>query len=312
MILSVLLLAVIPIGSEGAKPEGSISFDTTEQTANVGPGEDGIVNFTGTVEVDAIGPGQNIQYVVVTLEAACTWPSTVSPATIYFTAEETGNPKPFNVSTKVPNFTPATNSSQIVVTGSVRTMPGTPVSYKMSPATGIITIAPYAILTLSCEEPTKNVEQGRQTNYSLRVKNDGNDKGIITPEFQDIDDFHAYGLGFTFSERSMFVYHSSEEMLNISLYVSDSTRVNTYNFNVLVELNISGEIDTEEYRFFVDVTVRGDDGDGENVVNGGGNYNEGADETEDEGGLMPGFDLSLLVLAVLIVVTLLRNRVKRT
>lgn len=256
MILSTTLVIIIPIGSKGAQPVGSICLDTTEETAHVGPGEDGIVTFTGTVEVDLTGPGKNFQTVIATLEVGSTWPASITPTTMHFTAQETGMVKPFEVTIKVPNFTSTSMNEQFVVSGSVRASPGPPVSYRMSPATGLITIAPYAILSLSCEDPYKNIGQGNMASYLLRVRNNGNGVGKITAELNDIDEMINDGWAIYDTKYDLYVDVHKEDILNITLSVPASARVAAYKFDISVLLDVGGEIDSQEYRFFVNVTVK--------------------------------------------------------
>jgi len=284
------IMAEMPEEAEAAQPVASIILDTTEETAHVGPGETGIVTFTGTVDVDMIGPGQSVQLIVVTLEAEAGWPATVSPATLYFTAQQTGQAKPFSVAVKVPNFTSFTMSGQVVISGSVRTMPGTPVSYKASPATGIITIKPYFMLTVSCEKPYIEINPGDPLNFKLRIKNDGNTKDRVRMEIKNMDELADNEWVVTLGTRSMFLEENKEDVVNIAVtspqdWTLYRNRVSKVDITVKSETSLEHGTtpETQEYTFFI----------------------------RDKGLYIPGFEPMFAIMALVIVAIAMKKTVAK-
>lgn len=250
------IMAKMPEEAEAAQPVASITLDTTEEIARVGPGETGIVTFTGLVDVNMIGPGQSVQLIVVNLEAQAGWPATVSPATLYFTASQTGQSKAFSVTVKVPNFTSFTMSGVVTISGSVRTMPGTPVSYKASPAAGIITIKPYFMLTVSCEKPYIEVNPADALNFKLRIKNDGNTKDRVRMDITNMDELKGWVV--TLGTRSLFLEEMKEDVINIAItspqdWTLYRNRVTKVDITVKSETSLehSTNPETQEYTFFI-------------------------------------------------------------
>jgi len=253
-------LIVIMIGlsdeAEAAQPVATITLDTGEQTAKVGPGETGIVRFTGQVEVQMIGPGSNVQLIVVTLTADAGWPTSISPTTISFNAQAL-TPKNFEVIVKVPNFTSFQSSGNVIISGTVGAKPGA-LTYKIPETKGIITINPYFMVTVSCEEPYIEISPGDPLLFSMKIKNDGNTKDRIKIDVSNIDDLAKEEWVVTLGTRSVFIDESKEDIVKIAvtspqdwtLYRNRVTKV-----DVIVKSETStttgAQPEVQNYEFFV-------------------------------------------------------------
>ncbi len=201
--------------AEAAQPVATIKLDTGEQTADVGPGETGIVRFTGQVEVEMIGPGANVQLIVVSLTADAGWPTSISPTTMSFPAQGS-TPKNFEVVVRVPNFTSFQSSGNVMISGTVRTLPGA-LNFKIPETKGIITINPYFLLTVSCEEPYVEISPGDPLLFSMKIKNDGNTKDRIKIDVSNVDDLAKDEWVVTLGTRSVMIDENKEDVVKIAV-----------------------------------------------------------------------------------------------
>jgi len=247
---------LISIGTEdasAAQVTGTIALDQDVVTAHVGPGEDGIVEFTGTVTVDSIGPGENVQTIEVSLTASSDWPATITPSSMMCSASQVGTPMPFEVTVRVPNFADATTVGEVVVNGRIRTVPGA-LYHNLAPATGVIEIAPYAILYVRCDEPVREARSGDTAAFTLDVKNDGNYYANVSTELEDDEDwmFRGWNIDFPINDISLDIGASETIWVRASVpgNADDQTYALIFRFT-----SLSGnDTDDESYKLFINVT----------------------------------------------------------
>jgi len=175
------ILIITPITSSASCPPVCIALNEAEKTANVGPGDNGAVNFSGMVYVETVGPGTSIQKMEVTLSVdAGDWPAAVTPTVMIFEPHE--HEKPFFVTVQVPLGTDFGDNGDVYIDGKACLKPGIPVYNHIPGTRGIISIAPYCIMNLSCPRPDKSGNPGDTVRYDLIIKNDGNgdDRFVIS------------------------------------------------------------------------------------------------------------------------------------
>ena len=237
IIILVILLPLMSIGvfSEGARaaqPTATISLDQTEQEAKVGPGEDGIVKFTGKVEAQMIGPGSNVQIIIVTLDADAVWPTSISPTTMSITAEDSG-PTNFEVIVRVPNYTSASISEELIVGGTVQTKPGG-MTYRIAPVQGIITIKPYTMISLSSEEPYQEGTRDESLVYDLGIKNDGNCPTQVDINISDYEGLEDKGWQINIPTEEITIAEGGYETVRIRFDIPPYAPLDTYGAGVEV------------------------------------------------------------------------------
>lgn len=286
ILLPLFAIGFFPDASQAAQPTATITLDQAEQTAKVGSGEDGIVRFTGQVEAQMIGPGSNIQMIVVTLQAECVWATTISPTTMSFSAQSL-TPKNFEVVVKVPNYTSASISEELTVTGTVGAKPGV-LTYKIPPAKGIINIAPYNILTLTCNEPVKEALRGESLSYQLKIKNDGNSNARVTVGINDYTGLAEKGWVIRGPGEKILIDEGKEHVAEIHVIVPKGAPLRTDEFAVNGTSDAGpNATDYDEYTLFTDVVNR-------KTANGPGDDEDDEDDDEDQDD-MPEPDHSLTI-----------------
>ena len=253
---------VIMIGlsdeADAAQPVATVKLDTAEQTAKVGPGDTGIVRFTGTVDVLMIGPGSNVQMIVVTLSADSGWATTITPTVMSFNAQALTQ-KIFEVIVKVPNFTSFQTVGSLSITGTVGAKPGA-VTYKVPETKGIITIAPYFMVTVSCEEPYIEISPGDPLLFSMKIKNEGNTKDRLNIDITNDDELAKAEWVVTLGTRTLFIDESKEDVVKVAvtspqdwtLYRNRVTKVDVIVKSITSTSSGSGAApESQEYAFFI-------------------------------------------------------------
>ena len=300
--LITLTIIIIPEMSIASQPSGEIILHQSEQVAEVGPGEDGIVNFTGEVKVNLTGIGKNVQMVVVSLTIEAPWPASISPTTMSWDPQETDVPKEFEAVVRVPNFTSATRVEEIIINGTIKTYPGALLS-NLPSAKGIIRIAEYAMLTVSCWDPYIEALPGESVLFQLKVKNDGNAEASISMEINEIDDMVEQSWTFENDKSNFIIDKSREELVGITVSVPTNALINLNSFDVYTVLRTGDEMDEQVYELFLNITGE------ENGTNGDGKMKSGGEMAEDE--IIPGFELSYLVIGLFIAVLFLHKFVTK-
>ncbi|MDP6154928.1 MAG: choice-of-anchor T family protein [Candidatus Thermoplasmatota archaeon] len=269
----------VPGEAEAAQPVATIALDNPEQTAKVGPGENGIVTFSGVVSVQMIGPGSNVQLIVVKLTAESPWVTSITPSTLTFEAQNP-SPLPFTVVVKVPNFQSFTTQGNVQVSGTVNTIPGALLS-NIAPAGGIITIEPYYQLRVSCTEPYIEISPGDPIIFAVTVKNEGNSQDRISLDIPNqealTDDEWVISLG----TRTMMLEEKKEQVIKFSVtppqdWTLYRNRVTRIELVVKSDTSIQAQSAMPETQYF-DFFVR------------------------DKGMYIPGFEPMFALLALVIV-----------
>ncbi len=282
-----ILTEFVSDDAEASQPIATINLDVTEQEAKVGPGQTGIVRFPGTVSADMIGPGQNVQLIVVRLQADCGWATTISPTTLYFTSAETGSLKTFEAVVRVPNFTSFQTQGQLTVSGTVQTIPGSPVLYNIQPTDGIITIQPYYMVTVSCDEPYIEINPGDPLVFNLKIKNDGNAQERMKIEIPNLDKLAEEDWVVSTGARTIMLEEGKEDIVKISVtspqdWTLYRNRVSKVDIKVTAETSTEEGLSPEiqEYSLFI----------------------------RDKGIYIPGFEPLFAILALVCVVAVFRRK----
>lgn len=276
------IMVELPDSAEAAQVTAQLSLDNAEQKASVGPGETGVVRFTGTVKVEMIGPGQSVQMIQVTLTASAGWPATVTPSSITFLASQTGQAHPFEVVVRVPNFTSFTQNGEVIIGGSVQTLPGAPVRYNIPETKGIISINPYFLVRVQCDEPYMEISPGDQFMYQLKIRNDGNTPDNINIKIDEESFKKLSGDHWvvTLSTNTIMVQEGKTENIPVSISAPEDwtlyrNRVTSIKITVRSETSLKqGSPETHDYMLWV----------------------------RDKGIYIPGYDPILIVLSLAIVV----------
>lgn len=300
-----IFLLISTGNARGAQVSATIELDHPVQTAHVGPGENGTVNFTGTVTAEATGPGDNVQSIQITLDAASQWPTTISPTSLTIQASQQGVPVPFEVTVRVPNFTSAAISGEVIVSGSVRTLPGAPITYSIPEARGIINIAPYAMLSVQCNDPSQEARPGDTVVFHLDLQNNGNYYDNVSMELEEDEGwmFNGWNIDYPINDISFDI--GASETVEVKASIPKNAPEQFYSFLFDFTSHSGNDTDTKSYKLFLNVT-----GPENGVVGGnGGGGSNGHDDAEkdglpraegDESGRsIPGFGIHSVFIAVL-------------
>lgn len=302
ILLLFLTFSVIPFNAKGVIPAGTISLDYPEQTAEVGPGDSGIVAFTGIVTVNVIGPGQNVQLIVVELEAESQWPTEITPRSFTIEARNSNAPYPFTAIVEVPNFTSTSEVGNIVISGSMKVMPGLPTTYSIPEASGIINIAQYVSVSLGCDEPHLKASPGDTVQYKVRVENNGNADEKISFLFGEEDEFTEEGWTYIFSDSTKNVGEGKEENITITITVPSDAPLKTKYFTVGARvIGAEGDSDFSECKLVTEVVEKSTI---EDEKNDNGETGDQTGESKNEEST-PGFELSYLIITLLVGLTIL-------
>ena len=296
ILLSALFFILIPGDSKGAQPVATINLDDAEQAADVGPGETGIVKFTGTVQAELVGPGQNIQMVVVNLEAeAGNWSTTISPSTLHFPAGSS-EAKPFEVVVRVPNFTSSSVTQELVVSGQMSTVPGLPLLHNIQSTTGVISVHPYTIISLSCNESEKEGLRGESLFYEMKIRNEGNSYSQVSMTIDDHDGLEDDDWALDGAVEEITIGEGKEETVIVSATIPNRATYATYQFSIDATSDVgTNDTDSAEYTLFVDVVrekkVDDDDDIDDDDIDDDDDNGTGEDEERDK--LVPDDSLKI-------------------
>lgn len=284
-----LLTEFVSEEAEASQAIASIKLDVTEQEAEVGPGKTGIVRFPGTVEASMVGAGANTQTIVVNLQASCGWATTISPTTIYFTAQQAGTAKLFEAVVRVPNFSSFATQGELVISGTIKTIPGVPAQYTIPETKGIITIKPYYMVGVSCDEPYVEISPGDPIIYKLKIRNDGNTQErmkISIPE-DNMDKLADEEWVVSMGARNIMLKEGKEDIITISVTSpQDWTLYRNRVTQIKVEITAENSMDVgqspevQEYYLFI----------------------------RDKGIYIPGFEPLFTLMALVCVVAFMRRK----
>ena len=226
LVLLNIILIVIPKTSNASSQPVLITLNEAEKSANVGPDDNGTVNFSGMVYVDVIGPGQNIQSIEVTLSAdAEDWPATVIPTVMVFESNE--HDKPFNVTVQVPLGTDFNDSGMVEIKGKYRYKPGIH-EFDISSKKGIITIAPYCIMNISCPNPEKGGNPGDTVRYDLIIMNDGNGDDRFAIGVENLSGLPKGSGILSISRNEVLVERGGEAKVQVIITIDDRANPGIY------------------------------------------------------------------------------------
>ena len=245
-----VIFILFPLALEdvsGACPPATIMLDDTNKEANVAPGESGCVNFTGAVTVSLVGPGQNIQTVIVELSADCEdWRTELTPSTLYFTPEDMGMAKPFNLSVTVPLETDRNDNRWVEVSGIMTIKPGF-FQYSLSPAMGLITIIPYCVMTFDCPMPEKKVEPGGSLDYDLLIWNGGNgDESFNISVSGDSPFFERCGA-INRTDFEVRVVQYDEKRIGLTILIRKDAAPGIYQLDISASCSIYIEVEEDDW-----------------------------------------------------------------
>jgi len=281
-----VVMVEIPGEAEAAQPIATIALDDPEQTAKVGPGQDGIVTFTGTVGVQMVGPGANVQLIVVKLTAESPWVTSISPSTIVFQAQNLNEEKIFTVVVKVPNFESFSTQGNVQISGTVNTVPGVLLS-TIAPTGGIITIEPYYQLRVSCPEPYIEISPGDPLLFSVTIKNEGNSQDRIQIDIPNQKELTDEEWVVSLGTRTMMLEEKKEQVIKLSitppmdwtLYRNRVTNVKLEVKSITSTQGQSAMVETQYFDFYV----------------------------RDKGIYIPGFEPLFALMALVIVAVAMRK-----
>jgi hypothetical protein len=158
------------INANPGLPTVTIDLVQDSQTAEVGPGDDGVVEFDGVVNVTR-PPGTRV---VVSLTAEDTWGSAVaSPSSILFSND---GQQGFEVKIRAPSKESCESVGEVKVFGKWTLYPGG-LSGPAEPqegAPGTIYIAQYYKYTLSGSKTFIETTPGAEEEFDLTIENRGN------------------------------------------------------------------------------------------------------------------------------------------
>ncbi|MGA1821546.1 MAG: choice-of-anchor T family protein [Thermoplasmatota archaeon] len=191
-------------------PEITITIDEDIYHVNVEPGSDGIVHASGTVTC-VLPPGTPPgQYCVFSMQAdAGGWPVSAPPPMAF---DRNHQEERFTVEVQVPPTTSHMTQGQLSIAGRWTYSPGA-TGGTVPPIYSIIHVDAYALIELTCEDPSKSANLGRSIKFEITVKNEGNSHDVVSIELIDVPD----QIDAVPSSEIMNIPEKSEEILIIEV-----------------------------------------------------------------------------------------------
>ncbi len=238
--------------------EASLSLDSSEEEASVGPGEPGMVRFTGVLTCNISGIGQNTQTINVQLSAkAGEWPvSVTNDIEIEPDDEKT---VPIEAIVRVPNFTSSTETGKLVISGVATLDPGGQ-TYQIEPVEGEIIINPYYLLSLNCLEPYLEADGGETVFFRLTVTNNGNIDTTVLISIYNEDKLNERGFEIELSDEEVFIIEGGMADIQITVELTDTDKEELNNLQVKVKATIPDDTyrpELQYYEFYVRIKPGG-------------------------------------------------------
>jgi len=256
-----LLLVILFLSGDGdcSQFEASLSLDNSTAEADVRPGEHGITYFTGILTCNVTGVGQNTQTIIVKLTARTDdWAASVLPDDIEIEPDE-DKTVPFSVSVRVPNHTSSTETREVVISGSATLEPGGQ-TYPIEPVTGTVSVKKYNLISVSCNEPYKQIDGGETVYFFLDITNEGNAECAITITINNLEELREYGFEIEMSDSTMTLNEKDVVMIKITVKTPEKNN-EVFRIDVTIRSDSSEDMDREDvsyYTFFVRVVMSGD------------------------------------------------------
>ncbi len=262
-LLFILILAPTPAASISPAPTPDPNLPQVEiylleanQTAHVGPGEDGIVEFNGIVSVTC--DSNPLTHVEVTLTVVDTWGSSkvVPSKTTFFQSSE----ESFIVQVAVPVGESCDERGIIKVYGKWIVYPSG-ASGSAEPEEGLIgqiDIAQFFRFTLSVPQKYCETRPGFDVDFKLGIRNDGNGNDSFIIEILNQDTLSEKDFSVLLSQSKVVLSENAPEaLILISIDIPSSTSVigqNIIKINVYSENGLLEGLPPSVVRFVIDIS----------------------------------------------------------
>jgi hypothetical protein len=216
IILPILCISTTVTGAPEqipAVPEVTLRLLTSEQYANIAPGEDGFVRFHGIASADNIGPN-NIKVYMSSID---TWANShVEPSILEFSPNDRYE-KAFVVTVPVPMYTSCDEIGTLEVFGDARLYP----SMRMincESVSGRIFIQQYNQFTISVlSDKFIRTNPGDEVEFDLMIYNEGNGRSIFVINTANEKELTDKDFIVELSERQFEISEFSEKRLKIKV-----------------------------------------------------------------------------------------------
>lgn len=264
-VVALYLVLVIPLMSlpfllstdvsAAGNPNVTLTFENEIAEADVSPGESGTVTFNGIAECDPTGPGQNVQNVIVRLEANTEyhWGASVNPPQLEM---EPGSQEDFQVIVTVPMGTSATLSDIVTVSGTAMPNPGT-TAFTIPPETGIVRVIPFVNMEIFFNDRYQRVFAGNDAEYRIRLTNLGNCDALFTVSLMDSSSPEVIDWPIEFSEDEFVVQEKTEHEFEVKLEVPEGAKTGLYDIYISLSSNNIEDIN-DMTQWTLDLSLRVD------------------------------------------------------
>jgi hypothetical protein len=285
ILILILTLFINLVSSENASAVGQpvviLRFLQGEETqfADVRPGEAGVVTFPGTVEVE-MKAGSAVQDVVVELfgNSSQSWEVTINPEQVQVSPGEIAN---FQVNVRVPSEASIYLADVITISGLASPYPGS-VTYDVSPISGTIRVNQFYKFSIECDNPSIKTKLDRKVSASINIFNHGNGLDLYSIRITNLNELNKDDITATLSISRFEVDEKSSSTVVISIETAD-------------DRNCLGKHQVEVEVF----SLKEEEEEGAGFIK---SYVIDVDVESD--GVLPGFEFTFIVVAMILVIIL--------
>jgi hypothetical protein len=215
-----------------SQPE--VTLHPVDSDLEIDTQDDQSASVRGFVRCDTRGFGQNVQKIIVNLDAQVDhddWGASAFPVTMIF--EPLGpSEQNFEANVVAPQHESASKTSQLTISGIAMVQPGG-VTYDVEPIYAVITIKPF-MLCISEGVTNKDCEAGDVLDFGITINNFGNYDETF--QVQTGEGFGGATANWvvTFSDERINVNEKSKGDFEITVKVPDSADKGTYSIPITI------------------------------------------------------------------------------